>query len=488
VFCAFAEVFMKKNKLLFTVLVIAVLLMLTSLGLYFLVDLNSHKPSIESALSNALGLHVRIKGNIGVLLFPDLHISMGDINISGRESDIASLEKIAFGLKIIPLLKGRVIIDEITLRKPEISLVRLKNGEFNVTQKTPQTTEQKENHIPPFAVNNISLSDGDIVYSDHKNGSVTNLNGVDIAIKKLLVADKKKQSLIHGLSFKGTLDSKKITFQDVELSDLTFQIHAKEGLYNIRELSSKLFSGKGKGEVTFDVSGKTPSLNIQSMLSQFRLEEFLHLLSEKETMAGYVDLSLNVSMQGKGMDEMKKTMKGHISLRGENLVLKNYDIDRILNSYKDTQSIGALDIGAFFLAGPVGTAVTKGYHYEKLYRQTGTGEGMMTKFFSDWNIENGVAIAEDVAIATRRNRLAVKGKLDLVKEKYEDVIVALINERGCAALTQKIYGSLNNPQFQKTTVLQSAVGSVLSLIGKGGKFLPGAQCEAFYTGSVDHPK
>lgn len=479
---------MKKNKLVFTVFVVVVLLMLTSLGLYFLVDLNSHKPSIESALSNALGLHVRIKGNIGFVLFPDLHISMGDINISGRESEIASLEKIAFGLKIIPLLKGRVIIDEITIRKPEISLVRLKNGEFNVTQKTTQTTEQEENHIPPLAVNTIFLSDGDILYTDQKSGKVTEWNGVKITVKDLSTGATGKKEMTKDISFNGSVYSKHLKSHSVDLSDLTFQIHAKEGLYNIRELSSKIFSGKGKGEVTFDVSGKPPSLNIQSALSQFRLEEFLHLLSEKETMAGEVNLSLNVSMQGKGMDEMKKTMQGHISLRGENLVLKNYDIDRILNTYKDTQSIGALDIGAFFLAGPVGTAVTKGYHYEELFRQTGRGEGMMKKFVSDWNIENGVAIAEDVAIATRRNRLAVKGRLDLVKEKYEDVIVALINERGCAALTQKIYGSLNNPQFQKTTVLQSAVGSVLSLIGKGGKFLPGAQCEAFYTGSVDHPK
>ncbi len=100
----------------------------------------------------------------------------------------------------------------------------------------------------------------------------------------------------------------------MDLSDLTFQISAKEGLYNIRELSTTLFSGKGKGEVTFDATGTTPTLKIQSTLSQFRLEEFLHALSKKKSMEGEVDLSLNVSMQGKGMDKMKKTMNGIITL------------------------------------------------------------------------------------------------------------------------------------------------------------------------------
>ena len=360
--------------------------------------------------------------------------------------------------------------------------MRLQNLSSNIKK-----AKQEETDTPPFAANTMSLSNGDITYTDHSDGTVTKLKGVDIGIKNLLLRNIKKRSLLHGLSFKGSFHSKKITSHDVELSDLTFNINAKEGLYNVRELSSTLFSGKGKGEVTYDVTGTTPSLKIQSTLSQFRLEEFLHALSEKKHMEGECDLSLNLSMQGKSMGEMITTMKGHTSMQGENLVIKNYDIDTILSNYRKTQNIGALDIGAFFLAGPVGTAVTKGFDYEELHRSTGAQGGIMKKFVSDWKIEKGIAAADDVAMSTRKNRLAVKGNMDFVNEKYENVIVALIDAKGCAELTQKIHGSLNNPQFEKTSVLKSAAGSVLSIIGKAEKIIPGAECEPFYKGSVQHP-
>jgi AsmA protein len=455
---------------------------------YFIIDLSAHKPRIERALSNALGLNVRIKGNIGFVLLPDLHISIGNIQITGRESDIATLAKVKFGLKILPLLKGKVSIDDIEIKRPEISLERFKNGEFNVTQKIQKKTKQEEKNRRPFAASNISLSDGDIVYSDRKNGTVTKLKGVDIVIKNLLVRNAKKRSLLHDLSFKGSLNSKKITYHAVELSDLRFQINAKEGLYNIRELSTTLFSGKGKGEVTFDVTGTTPILKIQSTLSQFRLEEFLRALSEKETMEGEGDLSLNLSMQGKGMDDMKKTINGNVSWQGENLAIKNYDIDSLLSKYRTIKAIDALDIGALFLATPVGTAATKGYDYEKFYKNTGAQGGIIKKLVSQWKLEKGIAAAEDVAISSRENMLAMKGKIDLVNETYQNVIVAIINENGCAELTQKIHGSLNNPQLDKTSVLQSATGSVLSLFDKAGKLIPGVKCEVFYNGSVQHPQ
>ena len=479
---------MKRKTLFISFIVIGVLCLIASLVLYFLIDLDSYKPRIETAVSDTLGFPVKIEGDIGFFLFPNLHISIGKIIITGRESDMASLEKIAFGLKLLPLLKGKVIIDEVAIRRPEVSLVRFENGEFNFTQRIQKKTKEEEKDTPLFVAHTISLSDGDIVYSDHKNGTVTELHGVDIEIKDLLSGATGKKDLIKDISFKGSLKSKKITSHAVELSDFSFQIRAKEGLYNIRNLSTTLFSGKGTGEVTFDVTGKTPSLKIQTTFSKIHLDEFLHALSEKKSMEGMIDLSLNLEMKGTSMDEIRKTINGHTSMQGENIVIKNYDIDHILASYRNTQKIGALDIAAFFLAGPVGTAVTKGYDYEKLHMSTGTQGGIMKKLVYDWKVEKGIATAEDVAIATRKNRIAVKGNLNLVKDMYDNVIVAVIDQKGCAEVTQKIYGSLNNPQLEKTSIMQSAADSVLNLFDKAGKLIPGTQCEAFYRGAVQHPK
>jgi AsmA protein len=479
---------MKIKKLLLCFAVIITLCLIVSLVLYFIIDLDSYRPRIETAASDAVGFDVIIKGKMGFVLLPALHVSLNEVKIKGRETDIASLEKVKISLKLLPLLGGNVILDGIEITKPEISLVRFKNGDLNVTENTQKTTEAEKEDTGPFAIDKIIISKGDIVYSDRKAGTVTEMKGVDVAIKDIVTGNSGKQSVVQDISFKGSLSLTKLTSHDLNLSDLEFRISAQEGLFHIQLLPMTLFGGKGKGEVTFDVSGKTPSLKIQSSISKLNIEEFTHALLEKEHMEGESDLSLNMSFQGKNMAEAKETMSGHVSLNGDSIVTRNFDIDQILDNYRKTQEIGALDIGAFFLAGPLGTAATKGYGYEELYRQTGAGEGIVKKFVSAWKMEKGIVEAEDVAFATRENRLAVKGKVDLVNEKYEDFIVAVIDEKGCAELTQIIYGPLNDPRFKKTSIVKSAVGSVTSIIDKTAKLISGGKCEAFYQGSIQHPQ
>ncbi|TNF53984.1 AsmA family protein [bacterium] len=337
-------------------------------------------------------------------------------------------------------------------------------------------------------VDRITISEGDIVYVDQIKGSETKVSGIDFVIEDISTGRSEKDDFMQNISFNGTLGLKKLTSHAVELSDLSFQVSAQEGLYDIRELSTTLFSGKGTGEATFDITGAAPSLKIKTVITQLRLEDFFHALSEEKTMEGEIDLSLNLSMQGKNRDEAIKTLNGHISVQGEDIVNKIYDIDSILDKYRKTQSLGVLDIGAFFLAGPVGTAVTKGYDYEELYRVTGAREGILKRLVSHWKVEKGIATAEDVAIATLKNRLSAKGNMDFINEKYENVIVAVLDENGCAEVTQKIHGSLDNPQFEKTSVLISAAGSVLSIFNKAGKLIPGVKCKVFYEGSVQHPQ
>lgn len=40
-------------------------------------------------------------------------------------------------------------------------------------------------------------------------------------------------------------------------------------------------------------------------------------------------------------------------------------------------------------------------------------------------------MAQDVAMATKQNRVALKGGLDFVNERFDNVTIALIDARGC---------------------------------------------------------
>jgi len=47
-------------------------------------------------------------------------------------------------------------------------------------------------------------------------------------------------------------------------------------------------------------------------------------------------------------------------------------------------------------------------------------------------------VAQDVAMATKQNRVALKGGLDFVNERFDNVTIALIDTRGCIKAKQTL--------------------------------------------------
>jgi AsmA protein len=146
-------------------------------------------------------------------------------------------------------------------------------------------------------------------------------------------------------------------------------------------------------------------------------------------------------------------------------------------------------VGAFFFAGPVGLAVTKGYNFASIL-QGSDGRSEIRTLVSDWKVERGVALSQDVAMATNENRVALQGGLDFVKERFDDVTVALIDAKGCIKAQQKIHGPFKKPVVEKPSTLKSLTGPLVRLLEKVGRLFPGGEgaCDVFYAGSVAAPK
>jgi AsmA protein len=131
--------------------------------------------------------------------------------------------------------------------------------------------------------------------------------------------------------------------------------------------------------------------------------------------------------------------------------------------------------------------VTKGYDFASI-SQGAPGSSEIRALVSDWTIERGVARAEDVAMATKENRVAMRGGIDWVNDRFDDVTIALIDAKGCVKVQQKIRGTLEQPVVEKPSMLKSLTGPALRLLKKGSELLLGNQCEVFYAGSVAAPK
>ena len=143
-------------------------------------------------------------------------------------------------------------------------------------------------------------------------------------------------------------------------------------------------------------------------------------------------------------------------------------------------------MGAFFFAGPLGLALTKGHDFGRIFQGSG-GRSTIRTLVSDWKVERGVAQAKDVAMATNENRIALKGGLDFVNEHFDDVTVALIDAKGCPRVQQTIRGPFQKPVVEKPSVLTSLTGPARKLLKQARDLFRG-QCEVFYAGAVAPPK
>jgi AsmA protein len=128
---------------------------------------------------------------------------------------------------------------------------------------------------------------------------------------------------------------------------------------------------------------------------------------------------------------MIRTLNGTASLHGSGLTVHGTDIDGALSTVAAAQRLNLAEVGAFLLAAPLGRAASKGYRFGGIRGDAGRAKDTaVTKLVSDWTVRDGVAQARDVALATRKNRIALQGRLDMPNERFAGVTVAVLDPAG----------------------------------------------------------
>jgi AsmA protein len=204
-------------------------------------------------------------------------------------------------------------------------------------------------------------------------------------------------------------------------------------------------------------------------------------------MEGTVNFSADLTAAGKSADEVKRSLNGDVSLSGDNLTLHGLDIDALIPKYERSQNFNLVDVGAYFLVGPFGPIVTKSYNFGSVYEESRGGKGIINKLVSIWKVKNGIAGATDVAFATKKYRIAMKGGLNFTNDQFDDVTVAVLDKRGCAVYSQKMHGPFRKAKIEKVSILKSITGSVTNALKDAWKFVGGG-CKVFYSGSVAQPE
>jgi AsmA protein len=415
--------------------------------------------------------------------FPGFHVTVEDGRILSEQGvAVASAKRASLWIELLPLLRREFRLRRIELTQSRLSIERDLEGRSNVGR-----LKKAAALIGALRGTSVSVSDGTLLYADRRSGEGFEATGVNLNVSRMRVTKEKSPELLKDLSIKAELACGEIRTKDLSVSALKVSVDGKDGVFELKPVTMRIFGGQGTGSIRVDVSGPVPACQIGCSLPRFRIEEFFKTLSPQKAAEGAMDFSASLSMQGKTGSQLVQTAAGEISLRGENLTLVGNDLDLVLSRFESSQSFNLVDVGAVFFAGPLGLGVTKGYNFASLFRGSG-GNSSIGTLVSDWRVERGVAQTKDVAMATTRNRIALQGGLDFVNRRFADVTVAVIDAGGCARVRQTIRGSFGKPAVEKPRVLTSLAGPALKLYRQTRGLFPAGPCEIFYSGSVAPPR
>lgn len=454
------------------------LLVIIAVTLIVFVDTDAYKPRLATIASQALGMEVSIDGRLGIGFFPGRLITLQDVHVRNRGADIASAKEARLGIDLLSLFHKEVRIKNIALQHPRIFIERERDGTFNFEKSAAVGASP-----PALGLLELSLSDATLIYADKQSGKGFEAGDCSLELPRLRVSHGQTPDIMKNLSFTGSLACGEIQTKRFAASDLKVSADGKDGLFDFMPIRMRVFGAQGSGSIRADFSGATPVYDVRYALPQFRIEEAFKVFSPQRVAEGTMDFSATLSMQGRTVHDMKQTLAGQVSLQGENITLIGRDLDQALARYESSQNFNLVDVGAFFFVGPLGLVVTKGYNFASIFQGSG-GRSKIHKLVSDWKIEHGHAQAQDVAMATDENRIALQGRLDFVNERFDNVIVALIDAKGCAKVQQKMHGTFQKPAVEKPGMFQSLTGPARKLFNKGKDILSDGECDVFYTGSV----
>ena len=474
-----------KKKILFITAGVITLVVLAGI-LALLLNISAFAPQIEAAATTALGMDVRIKGRIGIALFPGFGLSLKDVNVRNKGLDVVTIEKMTIRLKLMPLARFEIKIVQVELVKPVFSIARFKNGMLNFENPARTSWEKL------LGMKKISISQGSLVYTDETSGEKIELDDFDLSIRNLHSSGTDSLEAFKDISFTGDTRCKTLKIYSLTLMNLAMSATGEKGILDINPVSMNISGGTGNGSIHVDLTGPSPHYRVIYNLNRVRIEDLFALYSLKKippkTIEGPINFSADLTAMGKSADEVKRSLNGNLSLNGENLMLYSIDIDAFIMKYERSRNFNLVDLAAFLLAGPIGPVLTKSYNFVRLYEESQGGKGIVRKLVSVWKVKNGIAEARDVALASKNQRIAMTGGLNFINERFVDVTVAALYKRGCAVYSEKVHGPFREPQIEKESVLKSIAGSVLNPLKHAWKLIQGEKCTVFYSGSVAQPE
>ncbi|MBE0491435.1 MAG: AsmA family protein [Sulfurospirillum sp.] len=485
---------MAKKFLVFTVLFFGLIIvgLIVAINMF---DLNAYKPKIQQLVKENTGYDLSM-GDISVSFSP-LGVQAKNISVAvPNQEAFAKLDNFAVALQLMPLLKQQIEVDYVLLSSLHVAIKNAANGANNYTVKQEKaqakegaTQAKTQNKTPLVNVSKIRIENAQIRYEDAKSKTKASLEGINLAMNDISY-DGAKEPLM-AIGFNGDLKIAKLSYDKYNAKNFTVKFSMKDALVDASTITYSIFDSLASGKAQVDLSTKAPKLTFSQNIQKLALVNFSKEILQKDLLDGVLNMQVSIQTTLDTPEVLKKSLKGSVLFDGQGVGIIGYDLDKILGLYDKSQNVDMVDMGSFLVAGPLGFALSKSSDAAGTYSSLQGGKTLLKHLHVKLDFLNANVKLSDIALATSKNRVAIKGDLDLLKERFLDVKVGVLDAKNCAKYSQTIGGTFTKPNVK---VDEGAINTVInlatSLFGKTKNMLgndTNKACEVFYSGVVKQP-
>ncbi len=163
-------------------------------ALPFVIPVDAYRSRIEDAATSATGRQLKIDGALRLTIFPELGLTANQVTLANapgaRAPYLASMDSLHVGVKLLPLLVGRIEVAEATLHYPQIDLEMDKDGHGNWAlgagaSANASPAETAGGGIATAARANfrgLRIADGSVSYRNDATGTSHSFDHIELTV------------------------------------------------------------------------------------------------------------------------------------------------------------------------------------------------------------------------------------------------------------------------------------------------------------------
>ena len=165
---------------------ILLLLVITAYVMTSLIDPNRYRGKVEAIVADLVGRPLVIEGNLQLTWYPWLGLKTGSAHLDNPPGvlgpPLAEWGSVTVAAKLLPLLKGQVVVDRIRLQSPHIHLHRDAQGHSNWENLGPRSPPSPSHQSTPPQIAGLEVTDGMLDYVDETTGMHITLANLELDI------------------------------------------------------------------------------------------------------------------------------------------------------------------------------------------------------------------------------------------------------------------------------------------------------------------